>query len=114
MRAKIADCQRRRTVESRVAMEINALAGGDKGMEIVEGHPKPLGHRIGATVLDWSPHEADCVRVAFRAHCLEVQPVQAQVVVVLKIVNCGDVKRILEPSDIFGSWVLADQKVTGD
>jgi len=52
--------------------------------------------------------------MAFGANRLEVKAMQPQIVIVLKIVHCGDVVRVLEPSNIVRPRVLADQEVTGD
>ena len=46
--------------------------------------------------------------MAFRAHRLEIEAVEPQVVIVLKIVDRGDVMGILEPSDIVRTRIFPD------
>jgi hypothetical protein len=46
--------------------------------------------------------------MALLAYRLEVEAMQPQVIIILKIVHRGDVVRILKPFDVVGTRVFAD------
>ncbi len=114
VRAQIADGERRRAIESRVAMKIDSLTACNQGMEIVDRDSQPLTHRVGAPVLDRGADERNTVGVAFGAHRLKVKAVQPQIVVILKVVHRSDAMGILQPSDVVRAGIFADEQLAGD
>src|SRR5208282_1636179 len=95
-------------------MEIDAAARTDQVAKVVQRNFKPLGHRVRAAVLDRRPHIVDPVRSVLRAEVAVVQPVHAQIVVVLQVVNRGYAVGLLEPADIGLTWIFADQQLVRD
>src|SRR5580704_10679933 len=114
IRAQKRNRQRRCAIHSGVAMQIDARARLDQIAKVMQRDFEPLGHRVRAAILDRSPHVIDPLRSVLRAKPAVVQPVHAQVIVVLQIVNRGNPVGVLEPGDISLTRIFSDQQLVRD
>src|ERR1035437_2004979 len=95
-------------------MEIDAGTGTDQIVKIVERSFEPLGHRVRAAVLDGRAHIVDPMRCVLRAQPAVVEPIEAQIVVVLEIVNRSDPAGVRQPADISLTGIFTDQQFIRD
>src|SRR5271163_2158250 len=106
--------QRRRAIHPGIAMQIDAGAGTDQGSQVTQRRFEPLSHRVGAAVLYRSAHVVDPVRAVSGDQFAVVQSVQAQIVIILQIVNRSDSVGVLEPADVSLTWILAHYQLVRD
>src|SRR5215469_2259796 len=111
MGAQEGDGKGRRPVQSTVAMQINPTMRIDQLMQVGDGDCEPVRHRIGAAILNRCAPKTDTMRIILGPELLEVEAVVAQVVIVLEVMNRGDVVGVFEPFDIAAVGIFADQQL---
>src|SRR5262249_55122771 len=91
MGAQEGDCKGRSPIQSRVAMQINSTMRIDQLAQVVDGDRKPRRHRVGAAILNRCPPKTDALGVVLGPQLLKVETVVAKVIIVLEVVDRGDV-----------------------
>jgi len=95
------------TVESCIAVQINVLSGAKQILQGLKSNAEPRGHIVRTTVAYRCPHQLDPMLPADVSQLDYVDPVNPQILVILKVVDRGYVELFLEPFNIADAGILA-------